>query len=248
MIEIVGKLIKDEVNELSQGDKYPAPHELNDIDNLNNWIPPSLQKLLRIIVPGDLKQIAIGHTIISASKRKFFSPLLFGLGVQLDHSFGSKWLNNHLARLGFSVTYSQVRNYKKAVMESESLSHIIPPGSFVQWSADNVDHNCRTLDGKNTFHGMGIVASVTPSLSKEGIAIHRCKVYKNMGDISTNKCIPIHDYIGKAVHPESVKFKPYSSLREVAKLMTDRLAVLDLAWLANWTQKPSAPLSCNWSG
>ena len=31
---------------------------------------------------------------------------------------------------------------------------------FVQHVADNVDHNLRTLDGYNTFHG--IIAAVTP--------------------------------------------------------------------------------------
>jgi hypothetical protein len=28
--------------------------------------------------------------------------------------------------------------------------------------ADNVDHNIATLDGHGTFHGMGIIAAVTP--------------------------------------------------------------------------------------
>ncbi len=36
---------------------------------------------------------------------------------------------------------------------------------FVQYSADNVGHNIRTLDGNNTFHGMGIIAMVTPATS-----------------------------------------------------------------------------------
>ena len=31
----------------------------------------------------------------------------------------------------------------------------------MQYAADNVDYNGRTLDGKNTFHGMGIIATVT---------------------------------------------------------------------------------------
>ena len=31
---------------------------------------------------------------------------------------------------------------------------------FAQWSADNVDHNIVTLDGRNTFHGMGVIVSV----------------------------------------------------------------------------------------
>ena len=33
---------------------------------------------------------------------------------------------------------------------------------LVQYVADNVDHNIRTIDGKNTFHGMGIIATITP--------------------------------------------------------------------------------------
>ncbi|KAH3852469.1 hypothetical protein DPMN_094979 [Dreissena polymorpha] len=31
----------------------------------------------------------------------------------------------------------------------------------VLFAADNVDHNIVTLDGKGTFHGMGIIASIT---------------------------------------------------------------------------------------
>ena len=30
---------------------------------------------------------------------------------------------------------------------------------FAQWVAGNVDHNTATLDGKNTWHGMGIIAA-----------------------------------------------------------------------------------------
>ena len=33
---------------------------------------------------------------------------------------------------------------------------------FIQYIADNVDHNTRTFDGKGTFHGMGITATITP--------------------------------------------------------------------------------------
>ena len=33
---------------------------------------------------------------------------------------------------------------------------------FVQFVADSVDHNSRTLDGMNTFHGMGITAAIPP--------------------------------------------------------------------------------------
>ena len=40
-------------------------------------------------------------------------------------------------------------------------------GEFVQYVGDNVDHNIRTLDGNDTFHGMGMIATVTPGTSKQ---------------------------------------------------------------------------------
>ena len=39
------------------------------------------------------------------------------------------------------------------------------PTHFVHHVADNADHNSRTLDGRNRFHGVGIICSVTPVVS-----------------------------------------------------------------------------------
>ena len=33
---------------------------------------------------------------------------------------------------------------------------------FVQYVADNVDHNLRTLDGNEKFHGMRLIGTVIP--------------------------------------------------------------------------------------
>jgi len=35
---------------------------------------------------------------------------------------------------------------------------------FVQYGADNVDCNICTLDGHGIFHGMGMIAAVTPEI------------------------------------------------------------------------------------
>lgn len=35
--------------------------------------------------------------------------------------------------------------------------------TVIHYVADNVDHNTATLDGHDTFHGMGIVAVITPA-------------------------------------------------------------------------------------
>ena len=83
--------------------------------------------------------------------------------MELDHVFGSKWLITKLSRLGFCLGW-EVARYKQSVVENENVAHYLSEylfGAFTQWSADNVDHNIRTLDGKGTFHAMGLVSSTT---------------------------------------------------------------------------------------
>ena len=52
----------------------------------------------------------------------------------------------------------------------------ITPEHFVQYVADNVDHNVRTLDGFNTFHDI-----ITVVLIKRGIQVFlRAEWYGNL--------------------------------------------------------------------
>ena len=46
---------------------------------------------------------------------------------------------------------------------------------FVQYAADNVDHNIHTLDGHDTFNGMGMIAAITPG-ARSSWPIPRAKV------------------------------------------------------------------------
>ena len=64
----------------------------------------TLNMILQDLISNKEKQLAIGHAITSACKPRIMSPLLFGLGVELDHCFGSKWLISHLSKQGFSVS------------------------------------------------------------------------------------------------------------------------------------------------
>ena len=54
-----------------------------------------------------------------------------------------------------------MRRFKQSVAENHDFlnSMVSARPEFAQWVADNVDHNTATLDGKNTFHGMGIIAA-----------------------------------------------------------------------------------------
>ena len=90
-------------------------------------------------------------------------PLLLGLGVQMHHHFASKFLFDSLHAHGFCSSYQIVQKYERSAAASHGTD--IPgytPARFVQYTADNVDHNTRTLDGTGTFHGMGIIATITP--------------------------------------------------------------------------------------
>ena len=53
------------------------------------------------------------------------TPILFGLGMEMDHVFGSKWLINELTQLGFSITYDEVIRYKQSVIQCESPENLL---------------------------------------------------------------------------------------------------------------------------
>jgi len=76
--------------------------------------------------------------------------------------FGSHHLIETLNKLGFCSSYSEVVKYE--MNSAKTLNNTVPaysPGLLMQFVSDNVDHNVRTIDGINTYHGMGTIASVT---------------------------------------------------------------------------------------
>ena len=106
ILKAAGNLIKAEIREqIYTNEYYPS---IDDIAS-KDWIPNNLQKLLRVLIQSEVKVQSIGQAIIKSSTRTALTPILFGLGVELDHVFGSKWLFDHLARLGFSVTSDEVK-------------------------------------------------------------------------------------------------------------------------------------------
>jgi len=81
----------------------------------------------------------------------------------MHHHFGSKFLVDSLHQHGFYCSYGEVQKYLRSA--SVTTQDIAPTSEnqLVQFAADNVDHNIRTLDGLGTFHGMGMIAAITPN-------------------------------------------------------------------------------------
>ena len=75
---------------------------------------------------------------------------------------------NDLSHLGFSTSYEQITSYKYSAIasEEEGVENLLDV-KFTQWIGDNIDHNIQTIDGKNTFHGMGIIAVGTTARKQE---------------------------------------------------------------------------------
>lgn len=120
----------------------------------------SLDRFMRQLVRSEVKNISISQCIVQAARpRTVIASILFGLGVQLEKTFGSKWLVNHLSKLGFSITADEVLRFKQSAVQNMHTVYeeqtqdpqATQDQVFAQWVADNVDHNTATLSGKGTF-------------------------------------------------------------------------------------------------
>ena len=217
---------------------YPSSKDIEKSATANSWSPPLLRKFLSILVPHETKQSSIGQCIIKASRpRTAIPPLLFGIGIEVDHVFGSRWLIDELFTLGFSILYPEVTRFKQSVVQNqEILKPVIgkAPGTFTQWVGDNVDHNVRTLDGTGTFHAMGIIsASTTSSLALEHLQqpVPR-KQMINSKALVFNKGVPIVSY-SSPFKPAlaSLKLKPRVELLIPFVPFNSNI---DLLWQSSW--------------
>lgn len=168
IIETAAKLIKSEVKSVVQLNKgYPTSAEMSSTNSALSFVPESLKQLLTKHAVGknvDTKIASLGKAIMQCTRpRALIAPLQIGLGVQMHRHFGSKFLIDSLHQHGFCSSYQEVQRFERcaAVSHGTELPNI-NSGQFLQYVADNVDHNTRTIDGLNTFHGMGMIVIVTP--------------------------------------------------------------------------------------
>ena len=99
-----------------------------------------------------------------------------GLGAKLHHQFASKFLTDTLSKLGFCKSYSEIRMFEKNATVTQAQFTKDVGGKFVQFIAENVDHNVVTLHRKGTGHMMGITAIITPGIFNNSIVVLRRKI------------------------------------------------------------------------
>ena len=223
IVEAAAKLIRTQLQSIIyHADIYPSDEDIQNMEKGLNLLPPLLLLMLKTLVPNVKQQISIGQCITKAAKpRSFLPPVLFVLGVEMDHMFGSRWLIDELFRLEFSVSYNEVNRFRQAVVQSESIEQLLPetfPGSFSQSVADNVDHNLASIDCCGSFHGMGVMVISTPTKNStvrvaSQNAIKRIKTVRSK-ELVANKGIPIKFYqVGLKSALSSFVMRPTVELR-----------------------------------
>ena len=168
IVEAAAKLIRANIHEsVARLEEYPSNSSIRDRELAKQWVPSLLRLFLQTLISDEIKQVAVGHSIVQASgPRGIISPVLFGVGVSIDHVTGSKALLQLMSRYGFSVSYDEVNRFKQSVVQMDVEGKpAAGPANFTQWAADNVDHNVATLDGLGTFHGMGMISMTMPCSS-----------------------------------------------------------------------------------
>ena len=107
----------------------------------------------------------------------------------------------------------------------------------MQYIADNVDHNIRTLDGNNTFHGMGIIVEVTPGI-KHSVIVPR--ITASTEELKSIGKIPLYNYRPPSNAMLTLKYDIIEDLKIV-----DRTNKLDILSQIVWPLKAPMP---GWSG
>jgi hypothetical protein len=70
---------------------YPSTNIFDNVESAEAWVPLLLTAFMQNVVCDRRKQVALSHCVVQASRaRTVISPIPFGVGVSLDHVFGSK--------------------------------------------------------------------------------------------------------------------------------------------------------------
>jgi hypothetical protein len=244
IIDTAARLIRSEIKEkvISDTNHYPKFEDLT-LDSALNFIPETLRDLLSKIFVGSKilhKVASIGQAIVQAARpRAVIAPLQIGLAVQMHHHYRSKFLLETLNKMGYSSSYTEMLRFQKNAASHGTSNSIFKDQELFQSSclfvADNVDHNSITLDGKGTFHGMGMIAALTPGIKRTYLLDRR-----DMSEIHIveQSHVDITEYSFAKNAVREVKFKDL--------LFSEGYNVsVDILWEVSFCFKQPVP---NWQG
>lgn len=164
---------------------------------------------------------------------------------------GSKFLINVLHRLGLSVSYDEIYRYKHSVVQCDASAKPNPHlFDFVQYAADNVDHDVCSLDGLATLHAMGIVSisyhnDNTTERDIPENPVPRMKILK-AADVATRNKIPVLPCTLNDESMSGIAFQPQFHAAHPYVLSTS--LNLDMLWHIGWFLQNKSDVRPNWAG
>lgn len=243
IIEAAAKLIQNDIKSVETlNDYYPQTDKLqSEKDNLD-FLPNSLREFLRYMITGKntgVKLASIGQAIMQAARpRVLLAPLQIGLAVQMHHHFASRFLIDSLNEHGFCSPYHEVQRFNQNAAVDDGTDIPLSTDQFVQYAADNVDHDIRTIDGNNTFHGMGMIATITPEIQQRH-QVPRKSVSSQ--DISKAGHITIYYHQLESYDKVDITYENETVIKDVC----DPTSSLDILWKTSLLFGKPRP---SWSG
>ena len=241
LLKAAAELLKEDIKLVATNPEQYPDLTTNKLSDCLEGVPESLRKFLQLLFSGkeeSIKHAFIGQAVMQAVRPKVLMvPLQMQLGVQLHHVFRSRFLIDQLHKLGVSCPYHEVLKFEKNAAVSQGTIVEGYSSEFVQYAGDNVDHNVHTLDGLGTFHGMGIIATITPAIDGN-FCIPRAKVTKeqirNAGKVQIISCREESKGLSR------IKYKKLPKIT-----YTDPTRCLDLIWKCSITFGKERP---SWAG
>ena len=116
LVQTASKLVKSDMKLVeTENNCYPSYDDFESQDKCIAFLPETLRILLEGLIVGKgakMKIASIGQAIMQASRpRVLLAPLQFGLGVQMHHHFGSRFLIDALHCHGFCCSYNEVQQF-----------------------------------------------------------------------------------------------------------------------------------------
>ena len=217
ILKAVAKLIKSDVKSCSFNTDRETYCKHDDLtaDSALESLPESLQYLcseMFVEKQNERKVAAIGQSIMQCVRpRAIVAPLQIGLAVQMHFHFRSRYLIDVLHSFGFCSSYNELQRFERnaAVCGDDAINAAIKGKSTLIMVADNVGHNICTLNGENTFHGMGMIAAISNGCFSSKVLSRRNVTNDEILKVSV---IDIHDYKSLKSHEPNEKFVTLPSL------------------------------------
>ncbi|GFR75030.1 hypothetical protein ElyMa_005768000 [Elysia marginata] len=182
---------------------------------------------------------SVGQSIMQATRpRAFIATLQIGLSVYIHHQFASKFLLDTFFQLGFSSSYSETKRFELcAALAQQTDVPGVTNDHFLQYAAENVYHDLRTLGVLNTFHGMGVITAATPGTGRKK-PIPRLST--TSADLTHLKSMNVHFFPSTC---QDLSFFKYLELGDFST--EDPLSTHDLVWKLSWPLSSPRPA---WQG